>query len=349
MKKYARRHTPALVLFGIMCGAVLSSLHAQEAVRTRPAFTISASDRLGSHGAGVDSRPGGGPGLIDEKAAERSAATRRKLLNTCVILIIGYLSIVVLVSIINRRVKDLKIRHEARKHINYFVTVVMIICILFLWAQSITSLTIFLGIAGAGMALALQEVILCIAGWFNIVTRRPFEVGDRIEMAGIKGDVIDIRLLQTALLEIGNWVDNDQSTGRIVNIPNSMIFKRENFNYNKGFEFIWNEIKILVTYESDWKRAEEIMLAHARVQSSGMEEVVKKKIHAMTRRYMIHYDKLSPIVYVSVRESGVELALRYLTEAKLRRTTHDAISRAILDDFSRQGVQLAYHTYRIVK
>jgi small-conductance mechanosensitive channel len=169
-------------------------------------------------------------------------------------------------------------------------------------------------------------------------------------MGGVKGDVIDIRLFQTALLEIGNWVDDDQSTGRIVNIPNSAIFKKENYNYNKGFEFIWSEIKILVTFESDWKRAEEIMLTQAGRLVSGMEEVVKKKITAMTRRYMIHYDKLTPIVYVSIRDSGIELALRYLTEAKMRRTTHDALCRAMLDEFAKhERVQFAYPTYRIVK
>jgi small-conductance mechanosensitive channel len=169
-------------------------------------------------------------------------------------------------------------------------------------------------------------------------------------MGGVKGDVIDIRLFQTSLLEIGNWVDSDQSTGRIVHIPNSAIFKKEIYNYNRGFEFIWNEIKLLVTFESDWKRAEEIMLDRARALGGGMEEVVKKKIAAMTRRYMIHYDKLTPIVYVAIRESGVEVTLRYLTEAKQRRSTHDSLCRGILDDIAKEGrVQLAYPTYRIVK
>lgn len=283
-----------------------------------------------------------------QKSTEGRAHIRNRLIHTGVVLAVGYLIAIALMAIVNRRVNDLKSRHMARKSVSYVVSAMLLLYMLFLWARNINSLTIFLGIASVGLALALQEVILCAAGWINIVVRRPFEVGDRIEMGGVKGDVIDIRLVQTSLLEIGNWVEQDQSTGRIVNIPNSMIFKKENFNYNKGFEFIWNEIKVLVTFESDWKRVEGIMLKHARAQAVGMEEVVQKKIHAMTRRYMIHYDKLSPIVYVSIRGSGIELALRYLTQAKLRRTTHDALSRAILDDFAgEKNVHMAGPAYKI--
>jgi small-conductance mechanosensitive channel len=286
----------------------------------------------------------------DAKLGEKRTLLGRKLFQTCTILVVGYLFILVLVGIVNRNVRDLKVRHVVRRSITYLVSVLMLLYVVFLWAQNIGSITIFLGVAGAGIALALQEVILSAAGWFLILIRRPFEVGDRVEMGGVKGDVIDIRLFQTSLLEIGNWVDSDQSTGRIVHIPNSAIFKKEIYNYNRGFEFIWNEIKLLVTFESDWKRAEEIMLDRARALGGGMEEVVKKKIAAMTRRYMIHYDKLTPIVYVAIRESGVEVTLRYLTEAKQRRSTHDSLCRGILDDIAKEGrVQLAYPTYRIVK
>jgi small-conductance mechanosensitive channel len=290
--------------------------------------------------------------LAAKEAARAEERTRlvKKLIQTLVIVAVGYLLIFMLVGIVNRQVKDLKVRHLVRKNISYLITVLMILYILFLWAQNIGTITIFLGVASVGIALALQEVILCVAGWFHILLRRPFEVGDRIELGGIKGDVIDIRLFQTSLLEIGNWVDNDQSTGRIANVPNSAIFKKENYNYNRGFEFIWNEMKVLVTYESDWKRAEEIMLGHARRLAEGMEEVAKRKIAAMTRHYMIRYDKLTPIVYVAIKESGIELTLRYLTEAKQRRSTQDSLSRAMLEEVSKEPrISFAYPTHRIVK
>jgi len=288
--------------------------------------------------------------VLQENGLLNSGLLKKKAIETGFVLLIGYLLMFGFIGIINKRVKDIKARHTVRKNVIYIVSISLIIIIFFIWIQNINSITIFLGVAGAGVALALQEVILSIAGWVLILMRHPFEVGDRIEVNGIKGDVIDIRLFQTSLLEIGNWVDADQSTGRIVNIPNSFVFKHENYNYSRGFEFIWHEIPILLTFESDWKRGKEIMTAHAKNLAEGLEDKVGRKIDAMRNRYMIYYGKLTPIVYVNVKDSGVELTLRYLTEAKKRRSTQDQLCQAILDDFEKEpSVNFAYPTYRIVK
>ncbi len=281
---------------------------------------------------------------------ERLNTIYRKLFQTGLIIFIGYLSIFVLVRIINHRIKDLKVRHLTRRNVVYILNILIVLYIVFLWVQNISAITVFLSVISAGVVFALQDTILSMAGWFLILVRRPFEVGDRVELGAVKGDVMDIRLFQTSLLEIGNWVGADQSTGRIVNVPNSAVFKREHYNYSRGFEFIWNEIKLLVTFESDWKRAEEIMMQHGTEQAEGMEKVVKGKIIDMTKRYVIRYEKLTPIVYVDIKDSGVELTLRYLTEAKKRRTTQDALCRTILDDFEKEErVDFAYPTYRIVR
>ncbi|MFH1505285.1 MAG: mechanosensitive ion channel domain-containing protein [Candidatus Omnitrophota bacterium] len=295
--------------------------------------------------------------LVQERADAAEAKIKqkqnliyKKLLQTGLIIFIGYLLIFIAVSIVNRRIENIKVKHVVRKNVVYLLNFLIIIFVIFVWLQNISSITIFFSVMGAGIALALQEVILCAAGWVLILMRRPFEAGDRVELGGVKGDIIDIRLFQTSLLEIGNWVDADQSTGRIVNIPNSAVFKKENYNYNQGFEFIWNEIKILVTFESDWKKAEEIINKHGKKEAEGMESIVKRKIKNMTKRYMIYYEKLTPIVYANIKDSGVELTLRYLTEARMRRATQDRLCRAILDDFEKEEkVSFAYPTYRIIK
>ncbi len=275
---------------------------------------------------------------------------QKKTLETIFIILIGYILMFGLIGFINQRVKDIKARHVVRKNIIYIVSLTIFVIIFFIWIQNLSSITIFLGVAGAGLALALQEVILCIAGWLHILIRHPFEVGDRIEINGVKGDIIDIRLFQTSLLEIGNWVNADQSTGRIASFPNSFVFKYTNYNYSRGFEFIWNEIPMLVTFESNWKRGKEIMMTHAKKMAEGLEEQVRRKIDVMRNRYMIYYGKLTPIVYVNIKNSGVELTLRYLTEAKKRRSTQDELSQAILDDFAKEpGVNFAYPTWRVVK
>ena len=275
---------------------------------------------------------------------------KKRVLDTLMLVVFSYAVLIVLIKIINKRIRDIRSRHMARKNTVYVINLLLVVGIIFIWLQNINSLTILLGFISAGLALALQEVILCIAGWVLIVTRRPFETGDRVEMEGVRGDVIDIRLFQTSLLEIGNWVDADQSTGRIVNIPNSHVFKYPNYNYNRGFEFIWNEIPVLLTFESDWKRGREIMLAHAETLSAGLPADARKKLEIMKNRYMIYYGKLTPIVYVNIKDSGVELTLRYLTEAKKRRSTQDQLCRAILEDYAKEPeVNFAYPTYRIVK
>jgi len=274
----------------------------------------------------------------------------KKLLETTFVVLVGYILMFGLISFINQRVKDIKARHVVRKNIVYIVSLTIFTIIFFIWIQNLNSITIFLGVAGAGLALALQEVILCVAGWLHILIRHPFEVGDRIEINGIKGDIIDIRLFQTSLLEIGNWVDADQSTGRIVSFPNSFVFKHANYNYSRGFEFIWHEIPMLVTFESDWKRGKEIMMTHAKKMAEGLEEQVRRKIDVMRNRYMIYYGKLTPIVYVNIKDSGVELTLRYLTESKKRRSTQDELCQAILDNFANEPtVNFAYPTWRVVK
>jgi len=288
--------------------------------------------------------------LAETKIKSKHDVLYRKLIRTGLILLIGYLLVFLLVRIINVRVQNHRTQHLVRKYVIYFLNLLIILFVVFIWIQNISSLTIFLSAVGAGVALALQEVILSFAGWFMILFRRPFDAGDRIEFGGVKGDVIDISMLQTSLLEIGNWVDADQSTGRIVNVPNSEIFKKASYNYSRGFEFIWNELKILVTFESDWKRAQEIMISHALDRAEDREAIVKMKIKRMSRRYMIHYGKLTPIVYVDIKDSGVELTLRYLTEARKRRTTQDEFARVILEDFEKEEkVNFAYPTYRIVK
>ncbi len=287
---------------------------------------------------------------LEARRIRRQNLLVRKASQTLLIILIAYFLVIVLVKVVNRQVKDIRSRHLIRKNIVYFFTMLALMFIALVWMESITNVTVFLSIIGAGVALALQEVLLCVAAWFHILVRRPFEVGDRIELGGIKGDVIDIRLFQTSLLEIGNWVDADQSTGRIASVPNSAVFKKETYNYSQGFEFIWNEIKIPITFESDWKRAEEIMLEHGNRVASDKENIAKKKISFMAKRYMIKYGKLTPIVYVDIKDSGVELTLRYLIEARGRRTSHDSICRAILADFEKEGnVSFAYPTYRIVK
>lgn len=274
----------------------------------------------------------------------------QKGLISFITLVIAYLIAALTTRIINKNIKDLKKRHSARKFTVYTTTFLSILIIIPVWINKSTSLTTILGLMGAGLTLALHQPILSIAGWLLILIRKPYETGNRIEVGGIKGDVVDIRLFYTSVLEIGNWVDADQSTGRIIHCPNNKIFTEAIFNYTKGFEYIWNEIKIVVTYESDWKKAKNIILDVTTKDQIDLGETVRGKIQRLSKKYMIHYEKLTPFVWINIVDFGVELTLRYLTDARKRRSTQDEICGAILDRFNQEpDVDFAYPTYRIYR
>jgi small-conductance mechanosensitive channel len=239
---------------------------------------------------------------------------------------------------------------RARKTATYVATAVFVVIISWLWLPFFDDLGTFLGLLSAGLAIALADVFLDIAGWFFIVFRRPFKVGDRIEIDGTAGDVIDVRVLRFTVLEIRNWVDADQSTGRIVHIPNGSLFKHPTANFTEGFFHIWHEIPVIVTFESDWKLAESfIMESMAPVALSETELRKHERVVSAARDYLIQFKELKPIVYVSTTESGVLLTGRLLVEARARRNVEDGIWRSLLDKINDEPtVALAYPTERRV-
>lgn len=248
---------------------------------------------------------------------------------------------------LQRGATDLEGKHKIRRAMSWLRAVVLTVALVAIWVSGAGQMGVFLGVIGAGIALSLQEVLLCVAGWALIIIKRPFDIGDRIEFSGHVGDVIDIRVFQTSLLEVGNWVGADQSTGRIINVPNSAVFRKLNANYTKGFPFIWNEQTIVVTFESDWKRAKEIILQQALEEAQKIETEVRRQIERMQSEYAIRYSHLTPIVYTHIADSGVALTLRYLCPVRKRRGTAHSVSEGILEDLAREpGIELAYPTTR---
>jgi len=265
-----------------------------------------------------------------------------------------FLIIYLVLFFVRRLINNLNIeivrRHQYRKWASYIITIVYVLILISIWAGSTKQWATVLSVTGAGIALALHEVLLNLAGWIYIMIRRPYKTGDRIELGDVKGDVIDVRVFQSTLLELGNWVDGDQSTGRVVDVPHGQIFRNPLYNYTKGFEFIWNELSILVTFESNWERAKELLLKYGEEASHEIQQMAQKKIDMMAREYLIYFRKYTPIVYVKIEDSGVKVTLRYLTNAKSRRTSEHQISKKILAAFNEhEDIEFAYPTYRIYK
>jgi len=252
-----------------------------------------------------------------------------------------------ILRIVRSRTYDVRIRYHWQRTTTYVVVTVGIFVVGRHWFQGFQSLATYLGLLSAGLAIALQDLVRSFAGWVFILWRQPFGLGDRIEIGKTRGDVIDIRLFRFSLMEIGNWVDADQSTGRVIHIPNGRVFTETLANYSKGFQYIWEEIPVLVTFESDWEKAKRILSEIATAHTEHLSGPAQENVRKASRQFMIFYEKLTPIVYTSVPDCGVLLTLRFLCEPRRRRGTVESVWEAILRAFADcPDIDFAYPTTR---
>ncbi|MBE7464516.1 MAG: mechanosensitive ion channel family protein [Planctomycetes bacterium] len=271
------------------------------------------------------------------------------LLSSAVVLAV-YLGLRLLcLAFVYQRVSDVTRRYHIKKVIEYAFAILFILVIAKIWLRGNVSLGTFLGLAAAGIAIALQEPLSNMAGWLFILLRQPFRVGDRIQVGtGIAGDVIDVRLFMFSVLEIGNWVDADQSTGRIVHVPNNNVFRSTIANYTMGFEYVWHELPITVTFESDWKRAKEVIEKCAAESLEPVSADAERTIREAAQKFMIFYSTLTTITWVKVADHGVTLTLRYMCKVRSRRKVESELWVAILTAFAQEpSVDFAYPTQRL--
>ena len=229
---------------------------------------------------------------------------------------------------------------RAISRVGAFAIVVILVMV---FSPRLGDLLTVLTLIGAGLAIAMREVLLNIAGWIHITLLNRYRPGDRIEINGVRGDVIDIRMMRTTLMEVGGWVDADQSTGRITHVPNGWNLSFAVYNYTRGFNFIWNELAVRVSFRSDWEAARDIMQRFAEESTQLVEHQAADEIRQMSREFLVHYSILTPFVYVRVVENGILLTLRYLCDVRKRRGTEHALTVSILQAFKDQGdIELAY-------
>jgi small-conductance mechanosensitive channel len=270
-----------------------------------------------------------------------------KLLESIVLILV----IIILQRLIKRfgvsKVADIKVRYQWQKISLYLAVFLIIILLSNVWLQLFGSVGTFLGLVSAGVAIALKDPLVNIVGWFFILIRQPFKVGDRIQIGKNAGDVIDIRLFQFSINEIGNWVNADQSTGRIIHIPNGIVFLEPQANYTAGFQYIWNEIPVSVTFESNWEKAKQILTDIVDHHGVMLSTEAEKQIKAAAKKFLIFYSKLTPIVYTEVQDSGVLLTMRYMCNPRERRATVEKIWENVLKEFAKhKDIDFAYPTQR---
>ncbi len=251
---------------------------------------------------------------------------------------------------VSRSVTTTDTRYRARKFINLLGYVIALFAITVVFQEKLRGLTVAFGVAGAGVAFALQEVIASVAGWVAISVGKFYAPGDRIELDGIKGDVIDITILRTTLMEVGEWVNGDLYTGRIVRITNSHVFKEPVFNYSGDFPFLWDEITLPVRYGSDWKLARTMLRGLVNEVLVGYANEVKDSWKQMVRQYRIEDANVEPMITLRATDNWIEFTVRYVVDYRKRRWMKDHLFTRILEevDKSDNQIRLASATFEVV-
>ncbi|RME28879.1 MAG: mechanosensitive ion channel family protein [Deltaproteobacteria bacterium] len=276
-----------------------------------------------------------------------SADTLAHILDTVLVLMVYALVRRAARRILLRRVEDTNRRYMIGKTVTYVLSIVTALVVVKIWLKANVNFATYFGILSAGLAIALQDPIVNMAGWLFVMIRQPFRVGDRVQVGELRGDVVDIRLFMFTLLEIGNWVDAEQSTGRIVHVPNGTVFKQPVSNYTQGFEYIWHEIPVTVTFESDWKKARGILERIANEHAERLDEDMARQVRELGDKWRIKFKHLTPIVWLKVCDFGVTLTIRYLCRPRNRRGSEGRIWEAVLDAFAAEpDIDLAYPTQR---
>lgn len=249
------------------------------------------------------------------------------------------------------RVPDAGMRYRVRKLVVLVGYLAALLIIASLFSVRWSELALALGVAGAGIAFALQEVIASVAGWLAVSFGGFYRPGDRIQLGGIRGDVIDIGVLRTTLMEIGQWINGDSYNGRIVRVANSFVFKEPVFNYSADFPFLWDEIMVPIKYGSDYHQARSILERVGEEVVGEYARSAEQQWERMTTRYLIETASVRPMVSMAANSNWLEFTMRYVVDYKQRRITKDKLFTRVLEeiDLTHDKVGIAASTLNIEK
>ena len=274
-----------------------------------------------------------------------------KIVAVCIGVAVIWIIIKTLQKNLFAKIKDNDNRYRARKFSSFIGYLLTIVLITIVYSDRLGNLTVALGVAGAGIAFALQEVIASFAGWLAIMFGGFYKTGDRVQLGGIKGDVMDIGVLRTTVMETGQWVDGDLYNGRIVLIANSFVFKEPVFNYSGEFPFLWDEIKIPIRYGSNYEKTKEILLKVGIEVAGDLTTQSGERWHLLQKRYRLEDAQTAPMVSLIANDNWVEYTLRFVVNYKKRRTTKTELFTKILKevDATHGEIKFASATFQLVE
>ncbi|MEG1141182.1 MAG: mechanosensitive ion channel [Clostridia bacterium] len=251
-----------------------------------------------------------------------------------IIAIIVNLIKIIIINFTHEKIKDAKSKYVYNKTANMISNVIIIILIIMVWEPYFKSIITFLSFLSAGVAISLKDIILNFFAGIYIKIAKPFIIEDRIELNNTKGDVINITNLSFDVLEIDNRIHSEQSTGRIVHIPNSYVFLYPLINYVKGFKYIWVEMKVCFTVDSDIRTAKKLL--YEIIEKNVKADIIEKmedQIEIASANYRIYFNELEPIIYTAINNGHVETYMRFLSHPKKHRNIENDIWCDIIETF----------------
>jgi small-conductance mechanosensitive channel len=272
-----------------------------------------------------------------------------KLLLSLLVVVVTLILYRTIRNAIKRRVADATRLQSMRVVVRNVIAVASFLIITLIWLPTGNNLTTALGILGAGLAIASQELIGSLAAGVNIWVGNIYRVGDRVRIGDVVGDVMDISLARTTVMEVGEWVKADQYTGRVVNVANRAVWTHPVHNFTQHWGYLWDEITLPITYESDWQRAAELMLEHGQTYTAELQADAEAKLSRMIDRYPLKDTKVEPTLYLAMTDNWIEMTLRFVVDAQERRRVKDEMHRDLLQHFQvEENIKVASTTIEIV-
>lgn len=250
-------------------------------------------------------------------------------LSLLLILLLEGLRRIIHKKFINNKI-EIKEQYNKKKSINGIFIIFNLIVLATVWYNWSTYIVTFIGIFSAGLAIAMKDIIINIVAGVYIIWAKPFQIGERIEISGHIGDVVDLGFLQFSMLEVGNRVGGEQSTGRMIQMPNMQILYSPIENYEKGFKYIWHEIKVQLEKDSDWEKAKLILNELLEEFTQEIIKEARKQIEDSGKKYLIYYSYLTPIVYVNFDNGGIILTARFLCDPRKTRVVENDVWEKLL-------------------
>jgi small-conductance mechanosensitive channel len=252
-------------------------------------------------------------------------------------------------EIVARQIKESKTRYSFRKTVSILYFVVLLLALIRIWVEQTGTLLVSYGLAAAGIAIALQDFFKNFVGGVIIFITGIYRVGDRIEINQKVGDVIDIGILYTTLLELKEWVAGDQATGRLTILPNGYVLSGTINNYTKDNNFIWDEIAIPITYDSDWKEAVTAIQRIVGNETKSMAEQAEQEIVKLAEKYYLSTRAVEPVIYLTLTDNWITFNIRYITDVRQRRVVRSTLSQMILEAIQKsEKVKIASTTLDII-